>query len=509
MLTGRTAVDDLSVERVCYSGVEGATSRRPAQKRMDDSFNLARHVARLISLLVRSPGAVDQQKLELRTIALLAKEATLRLTMRGGELMANGLAVPQVLAGVHDVATQMAGHAVEAIEITQGMAPAELLAVARVLAEPVETSQRAIRDRLRAIESKTVLVTVGDTAAAGAAEAPDGTPAEPMPGTPERIPFLLDRAARGGDGKPLAPHFDEVAFAAEQAIREGRVRHAIEVLAELVAHERSAADAEVRRHFVITVRRLTRPHLLYEIARTAIEAPDAAEAVRAVLVRCGTDGADAVVDVYSRARTAAERAAALVVLDWLPAADEALFAMLSDARPQMARIAAEIVGIRLPRDGDRALGERLAAGDARTRRAFIRALAPYDTPFALDAIARGLDDHVGEVRLEAISALTQRRGARVGDFIGSALEREEDPELQAGLAAALGRIATGDAVSRLLELAGTTGGLFGGRRNPALRVAATRALAEARTPDAMSALAALANDKDREVRTIAARAVAR
>ncbi|HVZ49955.1 MAG TPA: HEAT repeat domain-containing protein [Gemmatimonadaceae bacterium] len=476
---------------------------------MDDSFNLARHVARLISLLARSPGAVDQQKLELRTIALLTKESTLRLTMRGGQLMANGLAVPQVLTGVRDVADQMTGHAIESIEIGQGMAPAELLAAARILAEPVETEQRVIRDRLRALDAKTVIVTLADLGPtdtpAGAVEAP----AEPAPGTPERIPFILARAARGGDGKPLVPHFEEAAFAVEQAIREGRAADAIAAFDLIVAREPDAADAEVRRQFVLTVRRLTRPHLLYAIARTMLDRADLAAAVHRVLVRCGSDGADALIDVYARAATARERAAALEALGQLPAVDEALFAMLSDVRPHMARVAADLIGERRPRDGDRALGDRLADADPRARRAFIRALGRYDTPFALDAVARGLEDAVVEVRLEAVAALARRKSAKSGDIIGRAMEKEGDLEVQVGLIAALGRMGTVDAVSRLAKAAEAAGGLFGGRKEGAVRVAAARALAEARTPGAITVLTGLVNDKDREVRDVASRAVAR
>ena len=476
---------------------------------MDDSFNLARHVARLFSLVARSPESVDQQKLELRTIVLLTRDGTLRLTTRGGELMANGITVPQVLTGVRDLSDQMHVHRVEAIDVSQNAVPGEVLTLARILAEPSETAPQVIRDRLAALDAKTVIVTLADVKEADPTAAEVKGPPEPVAGTPERIAFVLARAARGGDGQPLVPLFEEVAFAAEQAVREGRVADAVRVFEQIVAHEPAATDPEARRQFVLAVRRLTRPHLLYAIARITADGGALRDAALTILVRCGTDGADAVVDMFARAASAGERANAVEVLGQLPAADESLVTMLSDGRPHVARLAADLIGERRPRDGDQALADRLSKADPRVRRAIVRALGRYDTPFAMEAIARGLEDPVVEVRLESVAALARRKGARVGDIIGRAMETEADIEVQVGLISALGRIATADAVAKLARAAEAASGLFGGRKDSTVRVAAARALAEARTPGALSVLNTLVNDKDREVRDVASRAVAR
>lgn len=475
---------------------------------MDDSFNLARHVARLVSLLIRSPEAVDQQKLELRTLVLLTKEGTVRLTTRRGQLMANGLMVPEVLAGVRDLADHMAGHGIAEIEISRDMAPADLLAVARIIAQPPEGDHRAVHERLRAVQAPTVRVVLEEAAAAEAAPAAVAAP-EPEPGTPERLPFVLARGARGGDGQPLGPLFEEAAFAVEQATREGRTADAIRAFHLIVEHEPQAATAEARRHFVLVTRRLTKPVILGPIAASLRDHPELADATIAVLVRCGTDGADAVVDQALRAASMADRDVFVRALERLPSCDEALVAMLGDARPHVARAAAELIGVRRPADGDRALAEVLNGADSRVRRAAVRALRAYDTPFSIDAIARALDDPVVEIRLEAAAALAARKAARAGELVGRAVESETDLEVQVGLIIALGRIGTPDAVARLARMAEAASGLFGARRETAVRVAAVRALAEARTPGAISLLQSLANDKEREVREVAARAIAR
>lgn len=470
---------------------------------MDDSFNLARQVARFVSLIKRQPDAQDMQKLALRTLALMTKEGTVRIGTRAGQLLANGLAVPSVLDGVSDLADQMIGHKIDAIEITQGMSPAEMLAVARLLASPPADAVDAVHAQFRALDLKTVLVTLPDPEVVAAPVEPEVP--EPPVGSAERVPFILERAARGGDGKPLAPHFEEVAFGIEQASRVGDTAGAIEFFTRLIEYEQKADDPEVRRLFVLTVRRLSKPLVLHPIARLLPGGGDAAARAIAVLVRCGNDGADAVIDQYARAATAAEREAFSGALDALPATDDALAAMLMDVRPNMARLAADLIGARLPPEGDKALADHLAGADPRVRRAVVRALGQYDTAFAVDAIARALDDPVVEVRLEATAALARRGGVKVGDIIGRAMDAEEEAEVQISLAMALGRVGTPGAVARLIKAAGA-GGLFASRRAPVVRAAAVRALAATRHPDALAAVAELVNDKDREVREAATRA---
>jgi hypothetical protein len=473
---------------------------------MDDSFNLARHAARLVSLLLRQPEAIDQQKLELRTLVLMTKEGTVRLSTRDGQLVANGLLVPTALAGVRDLADQMVGHGVDSVEVNQGVSPGEMLSLARILAAPIDADRTPIHDRLRALGVTSIVVSLRDPVAEAAATV-EHVVAEPPPGSAERIPFILSRANRGGDGHPLIPHFDEVAFAVEQATREGRTDSAMTGFGHLLVHEAEATDPEARRHYVLTVRRLTKPWLLQPIARVFVDDPGRRDEALAILARCRTDGVDAVVDQLGRAATGEQRKTFLGILDQLPATDEAIVAMLADVRPHMMRLAAEQIARRRPPDGDRALADQLTNADARVRRAAVRALGAYDTQFSVDAVARVLDDPVVEVRLEAVAALAGRRGGKVGEIIGRAMDAEGDIEVHAGMLAALGKIGTAEAVAKLAKAAEPNSGLFASRKGASLRVAAVRALATARTPGALSALKHLTNDKEREVRDAASHAL--
>jgi HEAT repeat protein len=134
------------------------------------------------------------------------------------------------------------------------------------------------------------------------------------------------------------------------------------------------------------------------------------------------------------------------------------------------------------------------------------ALARFDTPFVVDALVRGLTDPSPPVRVQAVNGLASRRNPRAASALLQAIDGETDIEVQLAMIAALGRLATPDAVVKLTLAAAPDGRIFR-RKSPAHRVAAAQALAMAGTPGAMSALQALLNDKEKEVRDAVFRAM--
>jgi HEAT repeat protein len=85
-----------------------------------------------------------------------------------------------------------------------------------------------------------------------------------------------------------------------------------------------------------------------------------------------------------------------------------------------------------------------------------------------------------------------------------ALDEENDEAVQRTIYAALGKVASADAVQRLIAVAKPARGLFR-RKSSALRAAATTALGEAATPAALAALRSLADDREDDVREAALR----
>jgi len=133
-------------------------------------------------------------------------------------------------------------------------------------------------------------------------------------------------------------------------------------------------------------------------------------------------------------------------------------------------------------------------------------LARLGTARAIQAVEKMATDTVSEVRVHAVQGLGTVKSPRAVSALARALDRETDPEVQTVILAALGRQATDEAIARLTKAAEPEGRLF--KRKPtALRLSAVQALAEANTPAALAALRRFADDKEREVRQAAVRAL--
>ncbi|HEV8409832.1 MAG TPA: HEAT repeat domain-containing protein [Gemmatimonadaceae bacterium] len=474
---------------------------------MDNSLTLARYFARLVWLLVHEGQSIDDQKAALRAVATVSKDSSVRLGNKEGRLAVNGLVMPQALTGVQEFAERLAAHQIEEIELDQGAVPAELLALARLLAIEATTSSDSadFAQKLSELTGNTVrvkLATVTEAPPARTTETPsEAAPDEAQP----RVPTLLAKLT--GELDPAAAHqvLDELAFLAEQATREGRTTDVMEIFSAMLDREAGITDPDVRRVFLVTVRRLTRPTILRPIAVLLVTNPDAAAGTERILARVGQDGVDAVVDQFTSSPSISARRTYRDVLSRLPLAREALVQMLADPRWFIVRQAAEFLGEMGAEEAERPLAELLRDDDERVRRAVTRALSRIESSFTLDAVARSVTDSSPTVRLEAIAGLASRKGGRAGSMLAKAIDSENEQEVQYALLAALGRVATPEAVQKLSRAAEAASGLFASRKNVGLRVAAIFALGEARTPGALTTLQSLSNDKDKDVKEAAAK----
>lgn len=479
---------------------------------MDNSLTLARHFARLLWLLIHEGQLIDEQKVALRAVVFVSKEASVRLSNKEGRLAVNNLVMPQALAGVQELAERLVEHGISEIEIDEGARPSELLSLARLLAVgAASTSDVAdFTQRLSQLEGATVHVRL----AAAIVKAPERTgDALPKPEAPpltssERVAHLFEKLGLAATPHLAATVLEEIAFSAEQAAREGRFGDAADVFNALLDREHAITDPEIRRGYVVTVRRLTKPTLLRPIAHLISSDPHRRPATERILQRCGQDGVDAIVDQYIGSSSSADRELCRNTLSRLTGARDALVQMLQDPRWYVVRQAAEFLGEMGVQDAERPLAEMLRHQDERVRRSVARALSRLDGTFAFDALVRALADESATVRLEAVSGLMLRRSARAGGTLARAIDDEIDTEVQFAILAALGRIGSPEAVQKLSKAAEAASGLFKTRKNSGLRIAAVQALGEARTPGALTALQALLNDREKDVRDAVARAIA-
>jgi HEAT repeat protein len=515
---------------------------------MDYSVTFARHFARLVWLLMHEPANTDEQKASLRALVTLAREGFITLGERAGQLTANGTSLPP-LTGVPQTVERMAAHGVKSIDVDRNAKPVDLIRVARQLAGDVTEPETPPGSTVRfggvapavpapidepdvAPESKVSDFDFGevlDDPLAAALER--GTPHRPMRAVPEppsekrggggmfdqfataassTVPHadLLARLDAESSPTQLIELVDVLGARAEEAMREGKPLVATQIFYRIVRRERDAHELEVKHAFVLTVKRLTRPGLLRAVVTDLAGSPEAHAHAKMVLARLGEDGADALIDQLAAEAGRRARLIYFDVLVQLQAGVPTLLHMLGDARWYVARNAAALLGEMQARDAEKPLAGLLHHDDERVRHAATVALMRLGTARSFPTIQAGLQDGAPQIRMQAAAALVGRREENVTALLLRALDVERDDEVSASYLIALGRIGSADAVVRLIATAEPDRGLFR-RKQVALRVAAVQALSEARTPEALAALAALQGDKDEDVRATAVYALGR
>jgi HEAT repeat protein len=511
---------------------------------MDYSATFGRHFARLVSLLMHDAGNVVEQKVSLRALVAASKQSDLMLTLNDWEVVVNETTVPGALTGVQDVAAQMAAHSLRQIRFGAGSTPADMLGVARIIAStasPGDGGERATQ-KLRALgagtvefqtmEKPTELVAVGsdeptlvtavegDGSAAraeaqGAAERAAGeaaallaklTGADVSKMVPEEALALLDSTV---GAEAATKVLDDLVSLAEHSMRVGKPVAVADVFHGVVQREARVpeSDGDVKRAYVMAVRRLAKPALLRAVAMLIARRPERKQYCYEILERTGEDGADAVIEQITQAQTTDDRRSLLEVLGELRAAVPALVRMLGDSRWFVVRNAAELLGEIVATDAEEALISLLRHSDDRVRRSATNALLRLGTPNALRGVYDAVNDSSPDVRIQAAAAISTRKDARTSNTLIRAIEDEQDGDVQVAIIAALGKVATAEAVQKLVKMAEPEGRLFK-KKTIAFRVAAVQALGDAKTPQAMAALKELLADKEREVRETAQRAIA-
>jgi HEAT repeat protein len=487
---------------------------------MDYSVTFARHFARLVWLLLREPANVDEQKAALRALVTVSTDGAVTLTLSGPqELAANGSPLPGTLNAARELVLRLLGHDVRELHAESGAAAADLLNAARTLAAEPTFGGDGLNatERLAATGARTVWFVTGRPVVLAENRTPSPKLERPDSGAWSAGMFVqfatrgsatasakdaltrLDEARHGG---ALARALEDIVTLIENAVREGKIHVAADAFAGLVQREATIERQELRRPYMMAIRRLSKPLVLRAVASLLPREREWTEQCVAILVRAGAEGAEAVVELLTHARTEEDRQTYFKILLTLRAGVPSLVLMLGDARWHVVRDAAELLGEMKAAEAEGPLTPLLRHSDERVRRAAAHALVQIGTGTAVRAVQRAVGDadSAADVRQEAASALGRRRGERTSaTTLVRALENEEEEDVQFAILAALGKVATQDAVNRLVKAAEPDGVLFR-RKSTAYRVAAVRALGESKTPVAAAALRMLLNDKDREVR---------
>jgi HEAT repeat protein len=525
---------------------------------MNHTVILARQFAQLTWLLLHEPANTEEQKTALRALHNTAKLGTVSLSATADALQANGEAVPTVLTGVKDLLVQMSHHGLAMVTIETNAKPADLLATARIIAGmPVIDDGGAAAEEQR--------VAAGATTVRFAAR-PRFLPTNPprqttvtemaslemefgevfddpleqaklraTPRSTQSINAVAERRGGGGlfeqfaavrvptesydvvlarietvhDAGTIARGLEDLIVLGEEATKEGKVAVVAEIVTRLARREPQLEHFENRRALGLAMQKLARPEVLKYVAAQLPHEEATRNDHVAVLTRAGDAGADALVEQLTAGTHQGDRGIYVEALAQAAAGIPALLRALNDTRWFVVRNAATALGELQVADAEQPLNELLRHGEERVRRAATTALMRLGTSRALEMIQKALTDSVAQTRIQAAAALAARKDVRTSaPHLLRALDGEKDDEVQSALLMALGRLATPDTVGRLVIAAAPKRGIFE-RKSTGYRLSAVSALGEARTPESLVALRALASDKDADVRNAAAFAIAR
>jgi hypothetical protein len=317
-------------------------------------------------------------------------------------------------------------------------------------------------------------------------------------GSDERAADLvrrLDSALQSPNARVIV---EDVVRATEDLGGQGKWEDVVEVLERVHEHHARLHDGDVRRAFLMGLRRLHRPETLNGVTKLIPGHRDLRERCTRLLGLAGEAGADVLIDNLIGSEMTGARRAYVEALRQCPAALKSLLHLLRDDRWYVVRNATALLGEIGPADADKQLADLMSHREARVRQAAAISLGKLGTSRSLLALLQGLNDQSPDVRMQAVLAIASQKNPRAVPWIIEALEHEQDVDVQGALLSALGAVPTEDGVARLVRAAEAGGMLL--RKPLPLRLRAIEALAEAATPSARHALQGLQSDRDKDVR---------
>jgi HEAT repeat protein len=423
----------------------------PAGTSVEDTLQLARAIGTLVLVLRQTEAAVgaganraaanrDALRRGLRLTVAAARRTPLAVALSGGVLHLNGQPLtPDVAA--RDVALDaliegLASQGSLTLDVRQSAAPAELLALARVLAAdphgPADST--AWRSWSVRITPQSVPAVPED----------DGLPASLRDAIARLAGARGDAATRGVVDELLSVR-SVPAWSDSPAVAEA-------LALTLVGEARARGSRGGRLALESGLRRLMTAPLVRTLVRQ-LAASRRREELLSVLSRAGDVAVSELVTHLQDAESVAERRVCFDAIVALDAGDEALREALTDPRWYVVRNSAALLGEMGVVEADVHLIPLLEHHDERLRIAAARALTRLGTPKALQALQGRLADSASEVRRLAVTAFGARRKEKqsTGALL-AAFDRETDEDVLLEILTVFGQLASPECVQRLVRI---------------------------------------------------------
>ncbi|MBC8086415.1 MAG: HEAT repeat domain-containing protein [Phycisphaerae bacterium] len=452
---------------------------------MVEAVAYARSLAKLLDAL-KTNAQDTSLKTELVRVRSHARSQALELELREAEtLLVEGAPTDSMMWELRTLVDAMRDHDIARITVLEDAVPKELLQLAVLLAKPKPATENdpTVFDEARELALWSVRLV--PTQKADACSAQSATAIEYNELSPAEI----------------VPKAVEVATNVAIATAAGEPGEVLAGLSLLYVAESGAPDPVRKAQWTGAFDKAATPAALQLAASVLPDAGNEAGVLRSLLRRAGDTGAEVLIALLPTASSLTRRRVFFDAIVELRKGVPQLIDALGSAQWYVVRNAALLLGEMQALEAEQSLGRLLGHHDERVRIAVISALGQLDRPSSRLLVQSGITDSSPEVRRRAMGGFSQEQGVSVSATpLMRALAVEKNPEVEVEILYALGRVASADAVQKLIRLCSQSGAAD---KPASYRIAAIEGLTVARRSAALPILKSMLNDSEPTVRATA------
>ena len=451
---------------------------------MADAVSYGKALTMLLQGL-KTGAPEDSLRADLVRVRRYARAQPLMMELTDDTLLVDGEAVDALGWGLKPLAEAMQLHDIARITILEGAIPKELLQLAVLLSRgaPKSEEDTTIFEDARDLALWSVRIIPVARAATSSSYADQAKELNERP--PEQI----------------AASAEELAEKVVTATTAGDAQAVFGGLALLHDAERTAPDMIRQTAWTAAFDKAATLPALNLAAALLPDAGVDSGTLRSVMKRAGDDGAAALIALLPTADNLTKRRVFFDAIVELGKGVPQLVEALSAWQWYIVRNAALLLGEMRALAAEPALARALAHHDERVRVAASSALVQFNTPSSLALVQSAIHDNNAEVRRRAVRTFaTPGSGLTNASDLLSAIAVEKDSEVQVEILYALGRVASVDAVQKLIRLCSPGSAAD---KPASYRIAAIEALTAARRSAALPFLRAMLSDSEPTIRATA------